>query len=122
MRPFIVPLSLNVNFITFQLGGIMSQTVVITGVGSGLGAALVRKCVKEGCRVGMFARSGDYLTQLSKELQGQAGTALSVPTDLTNPQEIKRGFELVRQELGSVDILINHAGSGDVGRSTGYLQ
>jgi NADP-dependent 3-hydroxy acid dehydrogenase YdfG len=62
----------------------MSQTVVITGVGSGLGAALVRKCVKEGCQVGMFARSADYLAQLAAEVKGQQGSALSVPTDITN--------------------------------------
>jgi len=93
----------------------MSQTVVITGVGSGLGAALVRKCVKEGCQVGMFARSADYLTQLVSEVKGQEGSALGVPTDITNPEQVKKGFQLIRERFGPVDILINHAGNATWG-------
>ena len=93
----------------------MSQTVVITGVGSGLGAALVRKCVKEGCQVAMFARSADYLTQLGKEVKGQRGSALGVPTDITDLEQVKKGFQLVREQFGPVDILINHAGNATWG-------
>lgn len=93
----------------------MSQTAVITGVGSGLGAALVRKCVKEGCQVGMFARSGDYLTQLAAEVKGQPGSALSVPTDITDPRQVKKSFQLVREKFGPIDILINHAGNATWG-------
>lgn len=93
----------------------MSQTVVITGVGSGLGAALVRKCVREGCQVGMFARSADYLTQLEKEVKNQGGTALGIPTDITDPDQVKKGFQVVREKYGPVDILINHAGNATWG-------
>ena len=39
----------------------MSRTAVIAGVGPGLGASLVKKFAREGCLVGMFARSADYL-------------------------------------------------------------
>ena len=42
----------------------MTYTVVIAGVGSGLGESLARKFVAEGCSVGLFARSEDYLTDL----------------------------------------------------------
>ena len=89
----------------------MKQTAVITGVGSGLGAALVRKFVKMGCRVGMFARSADYLTQFAKELTGMKGAALAVPTDITDPEQVARGFRKVREAYGPVDILVNHAGN-----------
>ena len=93
----------------------MSQTVVITGVGSGLGAALVRKCVKEACQVGMFARSTDYLNQLGAELKGQKGSAIGVPTDITDPDQVKKGFQLIREKFGPIDILINHAGNATWG-------
>ena len=93
----------------------MPQTVVITGVGSGLGAALVRKCVKEGCNVGMLARSTEYLTQLEAELKGQGGTVLGIPTDITDPEQVKKSFQLVRERFGPVDILINHAGNATWG-------
>ena len=93
----------------------MAHTVIITGVGSGLGAALVRKCVKEGCQVGMFARSADYLAQLSSEVKGQQGSALGVPTNITDPQQVKKGFQIVRNKFGPIDILINHAGNATWG-------
>lgn len=86
----------------------MSRTAIVTGVGSGLGAALVRKLVQEECRVGMFARSETYLTQLSNELGEKA---LPVPTDITKPDQITRGFQQVREAFGPIDILINHAGN-----------
>ena len=93
----------------------MAYTVVITGVGAGLGAALVRKFVNEGCHVGMFARSGKYLTQLAQEMKGQPGSAIAIPTDITDPEQIKKGFQTVRETFGSVDILINHAGNATWG-------
>ena len=93
----------------------MAHTVVITGVGAGLGAALVRKFVKEGCQVGMFARSGKYLSQLAQEMQGQPGSAVAIPTDITDSKQIKKGFQAVRDAFGPVDILINHAGNATWG-------
>ena len=86
----------------------MSRTAVVTGVGSGLGAALVRKLVQEGCNVGMFARSEAYLTQLGSELGKKA---LAVPTDITQPEQVSSGFKKVREVFGPIDILINHAGN-----------
>ncbi|MBA3613516.1 MAG: SDR family NAD(P)-dependent oxidoreductase [Nitrospirales bacterium] len=89
----------------------MSQTVVITGVGPGLGAALVQKFTGEGCRVGMLARSRDYLNQLAEEMKPQRGSVLALPTDITRPEQVKEGFRAVRQAFGPVDMLINHAGN-----------
>lgn len=93
----------------------MARTVVVAGVGSGLGASLVRKFVKEGCRVGMFARSESFLKQLAEEMHDQPGRAFAVPADLTRPEEIAQGFRKVREQWGSVDILIHHAGNAEWG-------
>jgi NADP-dependent 3-hydroxy acid dehydrogenase YdfG len=45
---------------------------IVAGVGPGLGAALVRKLAEEGCRVGMFARSPKFISNLVAELGSQA--------------------------------------------------
>ena len=42
----------------------MQKTAVITGVGPGLGASLVRKFASEGYQVGLLARSSDYIQAL----------------------------------------------------------
>jgi NAD(P)-dependent dehydrogenase (short-subunit alcohol dehydrogenase family) len=87
------------------------RIAIVAGVGPGLGATLVRKLVGEGCRVGMFARSREFIGKLAGEL----GTdALAIPTDVSDSNQVTAGFRKVRQELGPVEILVAHA-SGSVG-------
>ena len=87
----------------------MARTAVIAGVGPGLGESPAHKFVDEGCRVGLFARSGDYLDDLAADL---GDDALAVPTDITDPEAVDAGFEAVREAFGPVDILVNHASGG----------
>src|SRR2546421_1867502 len=87
------------------------RVAIVAGVGPGLGAALVRKLVEEGCRVGMFARSPEFIGKLAAEFESQA---LAVPTDISDVKAVTAGFRKVRQRLGPVEILIAHA-SGSVG-------
>src|SRR5258707_9098229 len=87
------------------------RMAIVAGVGPGLGAALVRKLVGEGCRVGMFARSADFIGKLAAEI----GTdAIAVPTDISDAKQVAAGFRKMRRQLGPVEILIAHA-SGSVG-------
>ncbi len=83
------------------------KTAVVAGVGPGLGAALVRKFAREGCRVAMFARSGEYLEKLAADNRGSK--LLAVPTDISDAEQVTRGFAQIREKFGAIDILINHA-------------
>jgi len=85
------------------------KTAVIAGVGPGLGASLARKFADEGCAVALFARSEEYVSELAEEIESECGEALPVPTDITSRDEVAEGFERVRNELGLVDVLVNHA-------------
>ncbi|WP_222917481.1 SDR family NAD(P)-dependent oxidoreductase [Natrinema sp. SYSU A 869] len=87
----------------------MAHTAVIAGVGPGLGESLARKFVDEGCQVGLFARSTDYLEELKSDL---GDDALAVPTDITDPEAVEAGFRAVRDAFGPADILVNHASGG----------
>lgn len=87
----------------------MARTAVIAGVGPGLGASLANKFVEEGCQVGLFARSEEYLADLSADL---GENALAVPTDITDSEQVDAGFDAVREAFGSVDVLVNHASGG----------
>ena len=89
----------------------MTHTAVVTGVGSGLGASLVRKLVKEGYRVGMFARSSDYIRSLEQELNTKETVARGISTNISDPAQVQRGFQQIRETFGPIDLLINHAGN-----------
>ncbi len=89
----------------------MKHTAVVTGVGSGLGASLVRKLVKEGYRVGMFARSHDYIRRLEQELNTKEKVAIGISTDISDRVQVQHGFQQVREQFGPIDLLINHAGN-----------
>src|SRR5436190_21349585 len=88
-----------------------NRVAIVAGIGPGLGAALVRKLAKEGCRVGMFARSPEFIAKLAAEL---GEDALAILTDISNAKQVAAGFRKVRRQLGPVEILIAHA-SGSVG-------
>jgi NAD(P)-dependent dehydrogenase (short-subunit alcohol dehydrogenase family) len=89
----------------------VERVALVAGVGPGLGAALVRKLAKEGCRVAMFARSPKFISKLAADLGSQS---LAVPTDISDPKQVAAGFRKVRERLGPVEILIAHA-SGSLG-------
>lgn len=88
----------------------MSQeTVVIAGVGPGLGEAVARRFAEEDCAVGLLSRSSDFVGGLAEDLPGPA---VGAPTDITDPEQVDRSFGTVREELGPIDVLVNNASGG----------
>jgi NAD(P)-dependent dehydrogenase (short-subunit alcohol dehydrogenase family) len=88
----------------------MSRTAVVAGIGPGLGESLARRFAREGCSVGLFARSEGYLSGLADDLTADtAGEALAVPTDVADREAVTAGFDAVREAFGPVDVLVNHA-------------
>jgi NAD(P)-dependent dehydrogenase (short-subunit alcohol dehydrogenase family) len=94
-----------------MIGKRHERIAIVTGVGPGLGAALVRKLAREGCGIGMFARSPEFIGKLAREL---GSDALAFPTDVSDAKQVADGFRQVRQQLGPVEILIANA-SGPIG-------
>jgi len=86
----------------------MTRTAVIAGVGPGLGESLARRFAREGCQVALFARSAEYIESLATDLP-DPGEGFAVQTDLTDVEQIRDGFDAVREAFGPVDVLVNHA-------------
>jgi 3-oxoacyl-[acyl-carrier protein] reductase len=86
------------------------QTAVVTGAGSGLGAAVARALAGHGARCVLAGRRLEPLASVAAQVTAAGGLAEAVPTDVTDPLQVER---LVARAAGAgsrVDILVNSAG------------
>ncbi len=84
-------------------------SVVISGVGPGLGQELARACLREGARVALACRNQEYLQALSTELGADATRLVTVPTDITDPVQCRNLIDKTIEAFGGVDVLLNSA-------------
>jgi NAD(P)-dependent dehydrogenase (short-subunit alcohol dehydrogenase family) len=84
---------------------------VVTGVGPGTGAALVRRFSNGGYRVAMLARNRDRLDKLEREV----ANAHAYVCDVTDEAQLDSTIEAIRADLGMPKVLIHNAVGGAFG-------
>ncbi len=90
----------------------MSDPVfLITGASSGIGAATARAAAAAGYRLVLAARSVDRLTDLARELGGEA-RALVVACDVTEWEQQQAAVETTLSHFGRLDVAFANAGFG----------
>ena len=89
----------------------MSPVVVVTGVGPGTGAAIVRRFAREGYVVAMLARDRNRLTLLEREI----AHSRAYPCDVTDEAQLDATMAAIRTELGAPKVLIHNAVGGAFG-------
>jgi len=82
---------------------------LVTGAGSGIGAAIARALVADGMRVTLAGRRSAPLQALAEEL-GREATFVADGFDVTDAQAIARGLAAARERFGPVAVLVNNAG------------
>lgn len=85
---------------------------LITGAGSGIGAAIALALAQQGCRLTLAGRSHDRLQTQAQDLrQQQPDMALQiVAMDITDPASVRSGVQQALAGFGPVNILVNNAG------------
>ena len=85
---------------------------LITGAGSGIGAAVALALAQQGCRLTLAGRSQDKLQQQAEHLRAQVPDAAIVlaPMDITDPHAVQAAVQQAQARLGPVNILVNNAG------------
>src|SRR5438445_4735981 len=87
--------------------GLTGKRVLITGGGSGIGAATAARFLEEGSAVCVLDRDAKGRKQIQRQLPGLAGT---VDADVSNLQQVQAAFADAVRILGGVDVVINNAG------------
>jgi len=85
-----------------------NAVAIVTGAGSGIGRAVTRALLQTGYRVALAGRRHDALSETAADQAPERW--IVIPTDVTDPGEVRALFERVRGEWGRVDLLFNNAG------------
>lgn len=97
------------------------QTVVVTGGGSGIGAAIARALADEGCRVAIGGRRLEALQEVAGSLESPHPILVHT-LDVADNASIEAFFAWAAAELGPVDILVNSAGINIPNRTMAAMQ
>src|SRR5947209_19475831 len=88
--------------------------VIITGGGSGLGAATARAMAAKGARIGVLDQSLENAEKVAAEVKGVA-----LGADVTDEDQVKAALAKAEAAHGIARILVNCAGIGTASRTIG---
>ena len=83
------------------------KVALVTGGGSGIGKAIAKALLAEGCKVIINGRNEEKLNQAKSEL---GANVESIVCDVTDEGQVENTFKEIISNYGSLDILINNAG------------
>ena len=86
------------------------EIALVTGAGSGLGAALSRELAAAGAHVWVGDLREEAAKQVAASIAADGGSASAVGFDVSDPEAAAAAVERVRSETGDVTVLVNNAG------------
>ena len=85
------------------------KVVIVSGIGPGMGRDISLACAREGADVVLAARTPSKLESVAPEVEALGRRALSVPTNITDPDQCKDLAARAIEEFGRIDVLVNNA-------------
>ena len=93
-----------------NLFDINGKVALVTGGSRGIGAMIAEGFVKNGVKTYITSRKSEQCNQKADELS-KFGECISVPTDLTNMNEMDKLVKYIKENEKKLNILINNAGA-----------
>jgi NAD(P)-dependent dehydrogenase (short-subunit alcohol dehydrogenase family) len=92
---------------TKQLDG---KVAIVTGSSNGIGRAIAEMFAAEGAKTVVAARRKEQLDEVVAGIAKKGGTALAVPTDVTQEDQVLALFAKAKEAYGRIDVVVNNAG------------
>lgn len=90
-----------------------ARTVIITGGGTGIGAAIALRLGADGCAVvASYSKSKDGAEAVADKIQKAGGSASTFRANVTNAKEVAQLFDHAEKEHGPIYAVISNAGIG----------
>lgn len=89
-----------------------NKIAVVTGVSSGIGAAIFKDFVSNGITTIGLARRVERVEEIINDMKNAKGKGFAFKCDVSDPESVNKTFKWIEETFGSLNIIVNNAGIG----------
>lgn len=90
-------------------GRLQGKVALVSGAGTGIGAATARRFAREGAKVMIFGRRAAPLEETVGQIRASGGEADWLQADATDEQAVEGAVARAVQRFGRLDVMVNNA-------------
>ena len=96
-----------------SLFSLQGKVAVITGSSKGIGKAIAHRMAEQGAKVVISSRKAEPCAEVTADINEQfgAGTAISVPANISSKDQLKNLVDETNRQFGKIDVLVCNAAS-----------